>query len=589
MGNLDKTLSTMVEISKIVTSSNDFFSIKDLVIDKMLEIVPPKRACVNIFKNNSYEYTYLVCKETLGDIPKYIDSEQGDIGLKMPIDLFPEYIEESIKTKKVHYVKNIFEYDKAEKEIYLAKKAGYVGRAVFPLISSDKVKGFMTCFLEEGEILTNENIKFIDSVASLLALSVDITNRNKDIDDIIRKLRDAIISIESLADNLYENKGLDLYFKLIAEDICKITNSKSAIIFINDEDSDIRLIESSGNIRQLKEVATFLNKNDNGNKKIYKIDEIPKNISNLGIKTIAYENLIKDEKTIGKIILINSEKYYMDDLRILGIYSTQIILSVYIYINNRKILENSIIHRDLQLVNQQQKLIMEDEIMSEDDFLKIDYLNIPYKYIGGDFCKFKKVGEGQYILFIADVMGHGIMSNYFVAMMKGAINLLLTMTSSPSTILSQLNKILFKELDKLDVFITAKMIFFDFNSNNAYSSNAGHTMPIAIYKDSDGKRKYKLVRNNTAIALGIFEDTVYEEDMFSIEDVELFAIYTDGIIESKNESGEEFGVDNLAKYLIKRLNEQQQTLCDEIPMEIEKFTNKKKIEDDITIFTMRKK
>ncbi|RKW58337.1 MAG: stage II sporulation protein E, partial [Lachnospiraceae bacterium] len=79
MSDVINTLSTIVEISKIVTSSKDFFAIKDSVIDKMLEVVPPKRACVNIFKNNSYEYTYLVCKETLGDIPKFVEGQQSDI------------------------------------------------------------------------------------------------------------------------------------------------------------------------------------------------------------------------------------------------------------------------------------------------------------------------------------------------------------------------------------------------------------------------------------------------------------------------------------------------------------------------------
>ena len=66
--------------------------------------------------------------------------------------------------------------------------------------------------------------------------------------------------------------------------------------------------------------------------------------------------------------------------------------------------------------------------MSGDDNVSIDYLNIPYKYVGGDFCKFKKIDDNKYIFFIADVMGHGLMSNYFVAMMKGAINMLLTIT-----------------------------------------------------------------------------------------------------------------------------------------------------------------
>lgn len=591
MSSLDKTLSTIVEISKLVTSSNDFFNIKDLVIDKMLEIVPPKRACVNVFKKDSNEYAYLVCKATLGNLPRYVDGEQTQDGMKISIDTFPKYIEDAIKYKRIYYIKDIFKDDRAIKERSLAKLTGYIGRIVVPLISGDKVKGFMTCFLEEGEFLSKEDIRFIDSVASLLALSVDITNRNKDIDEIIKKLREAIKSVENISDRLYESKELDSYFERIVVDVCNVTNSKSSLIFVKDDNYDIRIVKKYGQIRQIRQIAHFVNKKSisNPNIRIYKRQELPYELIEIGIKSLAYENLIKDDRSIGKIVLLNSERYYGDDLSIMGIFATQIILAVHLYINNRKILEDSIIHRDLEIVNQQQKLIMEDEIMIEDDFLQIDYLNIPYKYVGGDFCKFKKVADKKYILFIADVMGHGIMSNYFVAMMKGALNLLLTITSSPANILSKLNRILFNELDKVDVFITAKMIFFDFSKNIAYSSNAGHTVPIIIYKDEQGNRRYRLVKNNTAIALGILENSIYREEVLNINDVELFAIYTDGIIESKDQSGKEYGVENLAKYLIDMLNKKEEEICAYIPKELEKFTGKKKLEDDLTIFTIKKK
>ena len=589
MSDVINTLSTIVEISKIVTSSKDFFAIKDSVIDKMLEVVPPKRACVNIFKNNSYEYTYLVCKETLGDIPKFVEGQQSDIGVKIHMDQFAEYFSYAIKNKCYYYVRDIFVDDMAEAERALAEKVGYKGRLVVPLVSSNNVKGFITCFVEEDEELSEGDIDFINSVASLLALSIDITNQNKEIDEMVKKFRNAIVSIESRATVLYENRSPEAYFKLIAEDICKITSSKSAFIFVDDDASGLTVAESYGSNKNIKKVNDFIISNSkNSDKKIYQGDSIEDSLIEQGIHSIAYENLVRNDEKIGKIILINSEKYYSDDIRILGIFATQIILSLYIYLNNVKLLENSFIHRDLELVNQQQKLIMEDEIMSGDDNVSIDYLNIPYKYVGGDFCKFKKIDDNKYIFFIADVMGHGLMSNYFVAIMKGAINMLLTITSSPSTILSQLNSILFKELDKLDIFITAKMIFFDFQNNKVYSANAGHTVPIAIYKDKNGKRKYKMLNSNTAIALGIFEDTVYDEDVTNVNGIEFFAIYTDGVIEAKNKKGEEFGVNRLANYFINQLNNNIENPCDAIKDELAGFTDNKGNGDDITIFTLKR-
>lgn len=589
MSDVINTLSSIVEISKIVTSSKDFFAIKDSVIDKMLEVVPPKRACVNIFKNNTYEYTYLVCKETLGDIPTFFEGQQTEIGMRIHMDQFADYFRYAINNKQYYYARDIFVDDMAEAERTLAEKIGYKGRLIVPLVSSNNVKGFITCFVEEDEELTEGDIDFINSVASLLALSIDITHQNKEIDEMVKKFRNAIISIESRATVLYENRSLNAYFKLIAEDMCNITSSKSAFIFVDDESSALAVAESFGSIKNIKMVNDFIMSNSkNSDKKIYQGEEISPLLMEHGIYSIAYENLARNDDKIGKIILINSEKYSSDDMRILGIFAAQIILSVYIYLNNVKLLENSFIHRDLELVNQQQKMIMEDEIMSSDDNVSIDYLNIPYRYVGGDFCKFKKIDENKYVFFIADVMGHGLMSNYFVAMMKGALNMLLTVTSSPSTILSQLNSILFKELDKLDIFITAKMIFFDFQNNKVYSANAGHTVPIAIFKDENGDRTYKMLNSNTSIAIGIFEDTVYEEEVTSVKGIEFFAIYTDGVIEAKNKNGEEFGVGRLASYLIRQLDNNVENPCDAIKEELAGFTDNKGSGDDITIFTLRR-
>ena len=113
-------------------------------------------------------------------------------------------------------------------------------------------------------------------------------------------------------------------------------------------------------------------------------------------------------------------------------------------------------------------------------------------------------------------------------------------------------------------------------------------MPIAIYKDKNGKRKYKMLNSNTAIALGIFEDTVYDEDVTNVNGIEFFAIYTDGVIEAKNKKGEEFGVNRLANYFINQLNNNVENPCDAIKDELAGFTDNKGSGDDITISTLKR-
>ena len=62
-------MKNLVDISAMVTQSLNFFDIKDKIIEKMLEVVFPRKACVNLFYNNDYKHAYLVCSNSL----EYID------------------------------------------------------------------------------------------------------------------------------------------------------------------------------------------------------------------------------------------------------------------------------------------------------------------------------------------------------------------------------------------------------------------------------------------------------------------------------------------------------------------------------------
>ena len=154
-------MTNLVEISSMVASSTNFFEIKDDIIDKMLQVVHPTKACVNLFYDNDYNHAYLVCSNTLSyikDTFKPIDK----IGTKLDFyEEYPDYIHEAVEDKKVIYVDNLFEDPRAEREVQLATLEGYRGRIVFPIILNKDVVGFMTCFLTEEDELEKEDIDFI--------------------------------------------------------------------------------------------------------------------------------------------------------------------------------------------------------------------------------------------------------------------------------------------------------------------------------------------------------------------------------------------------------------------------------------------
>lgn len=99
-----KRMKNLVEISEIVTGSDNFFEIKDQVINKMLSVVHPTKACVNLFYNKDYNYSHLVCSATLDYIPKLFPKNE-EYGAKVDFSIYPEYIHEAVFEKKDSYSK----------------------------------------------------------------------------------------------------------------------------------------------------------------------------------------------------------------------------------------------------------------------------------------------------------------------------------------------------------------------------------------------------------------------------------------------------------------------------------------------------
>ena len=79
----------------------DPITLKDKIIEKMLEVVFPRKACVNLFYNNDYKHAYLVCSNSLEYIRQTFKSNDNR-GVKFDFYRdYPDYIHEAVENKKI--------------------------------------------------------------------------------------------------------------------------------------------------------------------------------------------------------------------------------------------------------------------------------------------------------------------------------------------------------------------------------------------------------------------------------------------------------------------------------------------------------
>lgn len=568
----DERLRCVVEISALVTQSNNFFEIKDKIIEKMLEVVHPTKACVNLFYKNNYKHAYLVCSETLDYISELYPMEYPR-GVKIDFNEYPIYVREAVRERKIIYIENVFEDERAEAERELAKEEGYIGRIVFPLMINEKVIGFMTCFLTEEDSLDND-IDFISSVASLISLSIEVTTKNNDIQMLINKLRGAIASINEATKKLYLNKDITSFLDHLSKQACNITKSKEALIIIDDEENKRQQFSSySTNSEKNIDIYSILNE-------IVKCDSIGKFNNELGY---IYYKLKQKEKVVGYIICINSEKYTNDDLSILSVLVKQVSVAMQLYEYNQNEVKHQVLENELNLLSKQQKLIMNKGNKELSNNKELYYYHQPARVVGGDFYHAIKKDEDKIVTILADVMGHGMVSNYVVAMIKGAFKVLAKQFETPSEIMNNLNKFLFDEFDEMGVFTTCIISVIDSKNNTMTLSNAGHYYPIGVKKDKSSN----FIQCVKGIPIGILEDAKYSEVEVDISDYRLISMYTDGILEIKNENKEEFGVDRLKNFLTKNADLNKLELITSLKSELWNFSKKSNFQDDILIVTLK--
>ncbi|MEG0249984.1 MAG: SpoIIE family protein phosphatase [Peptostreptococcus sp.] len=581
-----KRMKNLVEISKIVTSSDNFFEIKDLIINKMLNVVHPTKACVNLFYDKDYSYSHLVCSATLDYIPKLFPKNE-EYGAKIDFNLYPEYIHEAVFQQKVVVIPDVLNDKRADGEQQMAIQENYTGRAVFPFVINKETVGFMTCYLQKDEEITQRDIDFITQVASLMSLSISTTNKNRDIQGLINKLRTSISNINKAARKLYSSKDIFYYLNKMASVIADTTNSKYAVINVYNTGDKGEILGQKistafpqDKMNQLNSIMPQIIKSNkfSGLNNSIKM-KLPDGTI---VENYLFYKFVIDSNSELVVVCAGSDNYSADDENTISILSKQVRSSIQVYEYYQNEEKHKDIENDLSILKRQQGLIMNSnsdlEVFSDNQMY---FYHETAKLVGGDFYNAIDLGD-KIIFIVADVMGHGVVSNYIVAIIKGAFDILARYTTSPKEILRQMNDYLYNEFDKMGIYSTAIVGVFDKKRLKLTLANAGHYFPTIVYND------YTIVseqEGERGIPIGIMQGSPYTDVSYDLSNVRELCFFTDGILEMKNEEGVEFGLEGLNQFLIENIDSDKKTTLENMKSCIDNFVyNQEKLDDILVVF-----
>jgi len=166
----------------------------------------------------------------------------------------------------------------------------------------------------------------------------------------------------------------------------------------------------------------------------------------------------------------------------------------------------------------------------------IDRASTRSKAFGGDFfsaSRLKGQREGCVLVVVGDVSGNGTRTAMAVFKLVQAIDALAQKLSSPGDLLAQLNSRTQGHLHGETA--TCLALRLDPRGCCAVAS-AGHPSPIVNGHE---------LALESALPLGILPDAVYPEAHFTLGEDDFLALYTNGLSEARNQSGELFGFGRL--------------------------------------------
>lgn len=170
----------------------------------------------------------------------------------------------------------------------------------------------------------------------------------------------------------------------------------------------------------------------------------------------------------------------------------------------------------------------------------------PARGVGGDYYDFVAFDGDGIGIVIADVAGKGISAALVMSNVQAALRSQAAArrrqpgaVGSAADMVADINRLLCGITDGA-TYVTFFYARYDPVARRLTYVNGGHNAPVVANEDGETR-----MLRATGLPLGIVPDATYEEETVHLRAGDLLVAYTDGVTESQDDAGEEFGEDRL--------------------------------------------
>lgn len=214
--------------------------------------------------------------------------------------------------------------------------------------------------------------------------------------------------------------------------------------------------------------------------------------------------------------------------------------------------------------------------------LQIEATNIPSLIVGGDLYDMFYHNKDSLGVAIGDVSGKGAPGAILMAVVYAGFKSLLKEVFQVSEVVARLNNLL-EEATTAGYFATFWFGILDAPDGSLTYCNAGHNPPILLR----GTGAVEFL-DKGGMLLGFLPHQTYIQDKVQVKSGDYLILYTDGVVEIKNASDEEFGEERLVSVIKRNHGKSPSEMRNEILKAVEEFSGKIEFDDDITLLIIYK-
>jgi serine phosphatase RsbU (regulator of sigma subunit) len=205
---------------------------------------------------------------------------------------------------------------------------------------------------------------------------------------------------------------------------------------------------------------------------------------------------------------------------------------------------------------------------------------LPARSISGDFYDFLELPEGKVGLVIGDVAGRGMHASLLMANIVDLMRAHAPTATDLGELVRKVNQHVYGPLRGSGL---CSMFYgiYEVTPRRLQFVNAGHSPPLLL--DARGPRFLE----STGLPLGIFPEVTHESRCEVLDPEAILVLYSDGIIEARNASGEFYGLDRLVEVVSIHQSLEASRLLARILEDVSEFTAGAPIEDDQTLVLLR--